>query len=236
MIRPLRFRTVSAHSPERRRLVAALGAGALAGLLGACATTLPPRPVDRARAPRVGDSWRYAYRSEWKQDAPRRLDYAVVSITEQGIGDRLTLDGAATPWEDRLFTSGFALVPRPFPGLVVNDFSPYLDAFGPLVPGDFAVAMPPAQFGSAWSGTARVLGPEQLATAAGTLTATRVKFNGARPFLSGMDDAADPVQIYATAWFVPAVKRIVKFDFLTQAQRLNPLTRDHYELASYRLG
>jgi hypothetical protein len=44
-----------------------------------------------------------------------QVDYAVVSITEQGIGDRLTLDGAATPWEDRLFASGFALVPRPFP-------------------------------------------------------------------------------------------------------------------------
>ena len=223
-------------SARRRRIVAALGAGGAAALLGACATVLPPRPVDRARAPRVGDTWRYAYRSEWKQDRPRRVDYAVVSVTEQGIGDRLTLDGAASPWEDRLFVSGFALVPRPFPGLVVNDFSPYLEAFGPLVPGTFAVAMPPAQFGSAWWGTARVLGPEQVVTAAGSFAATRVQFDGSRPFLSGMDDAADPVRIYAAAWYASAVKRIIKFDFLTQALRLNPLTRDHYELASYRLG
>ena len=223
-------------SARRRRLVAALGAGGAAALLGACATVLPPRPVDRARAPRVGDTWRYAYRSEWKQDPPRRVDYAVVSVTEQGIGDRLTLDGAASPWEDRLFVSGFALVPRPFPGLVVNDFSPYLEAFGPLVPGTFAVAMPPEQFGSAWWGTARVLGVEQVITAAGSFAATRVQIDGARPFLSGMDDAADPVRIFAVAWYAPAVKRIVKFDFLTQALRLNPLSRDHYELASYRLG
>jgi hypothetical protein len=217
-------------------LVAALGAGALAGLFGACATTLPPRPVDRARAPRVGDTWRYGYRSEWRQDAPRTLDYAVVSVTDQGIGDRLTLDGAANPWEDRLFVSGFALVPRPFPGLVVNEFAPYLDAFGQLVPGDFAVAMPPAQFGSAWSGVARVLGPEQVNTPAGAFAATRVQFNGSRPFLSGMDDAADPVRIFAAAWYVPAVKRIVRFDFFSQAFRLNPLTRDHYELLSYRVA
>ena len=236
MARSIRLRSVSGHSLDRRRLVAALGAGALAGLLGACATTLPPRPVDRARAPRVGDAWRYAYRSEWKQDPPRMLDYAVVSVTEQGIGDRLTLDGAASPWVDHLFGSGFALVPRPFPGLVVHDFSPYLQAFGPLAPGNFAVAMPLAQFGSAWSGTARVLGVEEIITAAGRFAATRVQINGGRPFLSGMDDAADPVQIYATAWYASAVKRIVKFDFLSQALRLNPLARDHYELASYRLG
>ena len=119
---------------------------------------------------------------------------------------------------------------------MVDDFSPYLEAFGPLAPGDYAVAMPPAQFGSAWSGTARVLGVEQVITAAGSFSATRVQIYGGRPFLSGMDDAADPVQIYATAWYASAVKRIVKFDFLTQALRLNPLSRDHYELVSYRLG
>jgi hypothetical protein len=223
------------ESARRRRLVGALGAGTLVGLLGACATTLPPRPVDRMRAPRVGDTWRYAYRSDWKQDRPRMLDYAVVSVTEQGIGDRLTLDGAASPWEDRLFVSGFALVPRPFPGLVVDDFSPYLEAFGPLAPGNYAVAMPPVQFGSAWSGTARVLGVEPLITAAGSFSATRVQIYGGRPFLSGMDDAADPVQIIAMAWYAPAVKRIVKFDYLTQALRLNPLSRDHYELVTFRV-
>jgi hypothetical protein len=231
-----RVRSVSGASRPRRRFVATLGAGALAGLLGACATALPPRPIDRSRAPRVGDTWRYAYRSGWKQDAPRMLDYVVVSVTDQAIGDRLTIDGAANPAEDRLFNSGFALVERPFPGLVVRDFSPYLEAFGPLEPGNFVVAMPPAQFGSAWWGTARVLGPEQVITAAGSFAATRVQFDGSRPFLSGMDDAIDPVQIFASAWYAPAVKRIVRFDFLSQARRLNPVARDHYELVSHRLG
>lgn len=222
-------------SARRRRSVAALCALGAVGLLGACATALPPRPVDRERAPRVGDSWRYAYRSAWRQDAARTLDYAVVSVTDQGIGDRLTLDGAASPWDERRFASGFALVERPFPGLVVRDFSPYLEAFGPPPAGTFAVAMPPAQFGTAWSGTARVVGTEQVITAAGRFAATRVQIDGSRPFV-GMDDAADPVRIFATAWYAPAVKRIIKLDFLSQAQRLNPLARDHYELAAYRIA
>ncbi|MFO1361539.1 MAG: hypothetical protein U1F45_03565 [Burkholderiales bacterium] len=232
MIDPARYDPVSL---PRRRAVAALGAGTLGALLGGCAAALPPRPVDRARAPRVGDTWRYAYRSGWRQDAPRMVDYAIVSVTDQGIGDRLTLDGAASPSADHLFGSGFALVERPFPGLVVRDFSPYLEAFGPPGPGTFAVAMPPAQFGTAWSGTARVVGTEQVITAAGRFAATRVQLDGSRPFV-GMDDAADPVRIFATAWYAPAVKRIIKLDFLSQAQRLNPLARDHYELASYRVA
>lgn len=223
-------------STQRRRLVAALGAISATAVLGACATALPPRPVDRARAPRVGDTWRYAYRSEWKQDRPRTLDYAIVAVTDQAIVDRLTIDGAATPSDDRTFGSGFALLERVFPGLIVQEFAPYAYAFGELPPGDYAVAMPPAQFGSAWSGTARVLGTEQVLTAAGRFAATRVQFNGNRPFLSGMDDAADPTQIYATAWYAPAVRRIIKLDFLSQAYRLNPLVRDHYELAAYRVG
>jgi hypothetical protein len=51
-----------------------------------------------------------------------------------------------------------------------------------------------------------------------------------------MDDAADPVRIYATAWFAPAVKRLVRFSYMTEAQRLNPLVRDHLDLVSYRVG
>ena len=223
-------------STRRRRVVAALGALGAGGLLGACATALPPRPVDRARAPRVGDSWRYAYRSGWKQDPPRMLDYTVVSVTDQGITDRLTIDGAASPTDERTFGSGFALTPRVFPGLVVQEFAPFVFAFGDLAPGVYAVAMPREQFGSAWSGTARVLGTEQVITAAGAFAATRVQFNGGRPFLSGMDDAADATQIFATAWYAAAVRRIVKLDFLSQAARLNPIVRDHYELVTYRVG
>jgi hypothetical protein len=222
-------------SPSRRRALAALGALAT-GALGACATALPQRRVDPARAPRVNDTWRYAYRSEWKQDAPRMLDCTVVSVTAQAIADRLTIGGAASPWQDHQFASGFALIERAFPGIEVRDFAPYFESFEPLAPGVFAVAMPPAQFGSAWTGTARVLGPEQVITPAGRFSATRVQLDGGRPFLSGMDDAADPVRIFATAWYAPAAKRIVKLDFLSQAARLNPLARDHYELAAYRVA
>lgn len=222
-------------SSIRRRLVGALGAGALGALAGACATPLPPpRPVDRARAPRIGDNWRYGYRSEWGNVAPRTLDVAVVSVTDQGIGDRLAVDGAQTPWAEQLFTSQFAIVARALSGVLVHEFSPYLEAFGP-VPLEGPVIVPPPAWGTSWTVTARLRGTEQVTVPAGSFAATRVEIFGSRFFIQ-MDDAADPVRLYATAWFAPAAKRVVRFSYFTQAQRLNPLVRDHIELLSFRVA
>jgi hypothetical protein len=190
--------------------------------------------VDRGRAPRIGDTWRYAYRSQWKQVASRMLDVTVVSVTDQEIGDRLTAEGAPTPSVDERFTSQLAIVARTLPGLLVYEFSPYLEAFGP-VPAYGRVSVPPPTWGTTWTVNARVVGVEQVMVAAGSFAATRVEILGSRPYIQ-MDDAADPTWIFATAWFAPAVKRVVRFDYFTQAERLNPLTRDHCELVSYRLG
>jgi hypothetical protein len=222
-------------SASRRSLLAAAGAATLAALVGACATPLPPlRPVDRTRAPRVGDTWRYGYRSEWRNVPPRTLDVAVISVTDQGIGDRLTVDGAQSPWAEQLFTSQLAIVARALSGVLVHEFSPYLEAFGPL-PAAGVVTVPPPAWGTTWSVTAQVRGTEQVNVPAGSFAATRVDIFGSRFFVQ-MDDAADPVRIYATAWFAAAVKRFVRFSYLTEAFRLNPLTRDHIELLSYRIG
>jgi hypothetical protein len=237
MVRSTDARTVSTHSSERRRLVAALGVGGLAALLGACATPPPRlRPIDRSRAPRVGDTWKYGYRSEWKNVAPHTLDFAVVSVADQGLTDRLTVDGAATPAAEQLFTSQLAITARPLSGVLLLEFSPYLQAFGP-VSVDGPVSSPPVTWGTAWTVVASIAGTEQISVPAGTFAATRVDISGWRQFISGqMDDAIDPVRLYATAWFAANVKRYVRFSCLTQAQRLNPLIRDHVELVSYRVG
>lgn len=228
------FRPISV-SPTRRRVVAALGALGAGALLGGCAmASLPPRPLDRSRAPRVGDTWRYAYRSEWKNVVAHTVDVRVVTVTDQAIGDRLTVDGAASPSADHHFSSRLEIVARALPGVLVHEFSPYLEAFGPI-PAQGAVAVPPPNWGTAWSVGARVAGVEQILVPAGRFDATRVEIFGSRPFIQ-MDDAADPVSIFGTAWFAPAVKRVVRFSYTTQAQRLNLLVRDHLELVSHRLS
>jgi len=222
----------------RRRLVAGLGAGALLALVEGCVTPppLPPRPIDAARAPKVGDTWQYRYSSAWNNVAPRMLWNSVTSVTGEGVGDRLSVDARSASGPAQLFTSGFQIVAFPYPGLVVEEFSPYFLAFGPAAVGERgAVAMPPASW-SQWTASARVVGNEGVTVPAGSFEATRVDIIGNRFFTAGMDNAADPVTLNATAWFAPAAKRMVRFTYQTQAALFNLLSRDLYELVSYQVA
>lgn len=228
------------ESPRRRKAIAAMGAGALAVLTGACAgpPQLPPRQVDASRAPKVGSTWTYAYRSGWKNVAPRSLAYTVTGVDGKGVQDRLAAPDAPAAGAERLFTSAWEIVARPYTDIMVHEFSPYLLAFGDLAVGARAsVTVPPPGWGTDWTTTARVAGAERVQVAAGTFDAIRVEILGTRLYLRGqMDDAADPVRLYATAWFAPAVRRTARFTYETQAARLNPLARDHFELQSFRLA
>jgi hypothetical protein len=137
-----------------------------------------------------------------------------------------------------LFTSAWEIAARPLTNLMVHEFSPYLLAFGDVPIGERVnVAMPPVEYGTTWTTTARAVGTEKVTVAAGTFDAMRIEILGTRLFVSGqMDSTADPVRLYATAWLAPAVKRSVRFTFQTQAARLNLLSRDHYELQRYQAG
>lgn len=218
----------------RRRALAALGATALAALLGGCASALPPRSMNASAAPRVGDTWRYGYRSGWNNVQARTVDVSVTAVGA-GITDRMSLAGAAGG-DSRSFGSDIAMALRPLGGVVIADFAPYVLAFGAPPEGTFNAAMPPPQIGSQWSGTANVGGAEQVTVAAGSFSAVRIRLQANRPFLSGMDSASDPVSMIATAWYAPAAKRFVRLDFLTEAAMRNPLSRDHLELQSYKVA
>ncbi len=240
MVRALPVRPVPGPPaiPGRRRFVSALGAAALAALLADCASPPPlPRPLDPSRAPRVGDSWRYGYRSEQRKNVPpATFDIAIISVTAQGITDRLTLAGEAGVASDFLFTSQLALVARPLGSGAVYEFSPYLEAFGPIPEGGYGLTMPLADLATPWGGKAQRVGVEQVTVPAGAFEATRVDIEGWRDFVDGMDNEITPVHIHASAWFASRAKRLVRFTFTTQAQRLNYLSRDLTELLSYQVA
>jgi hypothetical protein len=225
------------QDPGRRTALAGIGAGALAALLGGCVgATLAPRALDPARAPRVGATWTYGYRSGWSQIAPRTLVYTATVVNAQGIQDRLMQQGDPNSGGERLFTSIWEIASRPLTNLMVHEFSPYLLAFGDVPIGERVnVSVPPAEWGTTWTTTARAVGTESVTVAAGTFDAVRVEILGTRLFLAGqMDSTADAVRLYATAWLAPAVRRSVRFTFQTQAAQLNLLARDSYELQSFK--
>ena len=225
------------QNPARRTVIAGLGAGAVAALLGGCAaTSLPPRALDTSRAPRVGATFTYGYRSDWKAVAPRTLIYTVTAVNNQGITDRLSQQGDPNSGGERLFTSIWEIASRPLTNLMVHEFSPYLLAFGDVPIGKRVdVSVPPAEWGTTWTTTARAVGMERVSVPAGTFDAMRIEILGTRLFLRGqMDTVSDAVRLYATAWLAPAVKRTVRFTFETQAAALNLLARDFYELHGFQ--
>jgi hypothetical protein len=225
--------------PGRRRVISGLGAGAIAALVGGCTgVKLAPRALDDSMAPRIGATWTYGYRSDWSAVAPRTLTYRVIAVDSQGIQDRLAQPDSPGSGGERLFTSAWEIAARPLTNLMVHEFSPYLLAFGDVPIGERVnVTMPPVEYGTTWTTTARAVGTEKVTVAAGTFDAMRIEILGTRLFVSGqMDSTADPVRLYATAWLAPAVKRSVRFTFQTQAARLNLLSRDHYELQRYQAG
>jgi hypothetical protein len=240
-----RHSSVEAFSPHRRVLLGALGAGALGAWLGGCATTTTQelRRIDPAQAPRVGDTWQYAFRSVFRMPAPRALEVRVLEIRSDDVRDRITAEGEAET-EDHSFTSALEMADRPVgaerrlvdrvvPRLTVVEFSPYLQAFGPLPDGGPVVVARPG-FGPPFTGRARLRGNERVTVPAGTFDATRMDYDISRTPSVTMRPQFDPAFTLGSVWYAPAVKRPVRWTVVTRASELNVLVDDTYELAAYR--
>jgi hypothetical protein len=136
------------------------------------------------------------------------------------------------------FTPRIEEVNRPVPGFAADEFSPYLQAFAPLAPGERlgAPAMPPdSMFGLPWSILVRVGGAERVTVPAGTFDALRVDLKGSRPPYQ-LNTVAEPAYLFEMVWFAPGPKRVVKHARITTAWGLNQLQRDVYELVSFKVA
>jgi hypothetical protein len=213
-------------------------AAALGAVLAGCATPSPPisATISEPRAaPRVGDTWRYAYASGWPQDPPRVFTCRVVEVTPAGIRDELSATGIAGARSDD-FGGRLELLSRSLgAGFAVMELTPYLQAFVALAPGQtwFGIPMP---VGAApltpWSARARVAGVAPITTPAGTFDAVRVDLSAMRAG-SGISRSADTAQMQGAAWFAPQVKRVVRFDYNTWTLSMIPMDRQSYQLLDF---
>ncbi len=204
-------------SLHRRRLIGAFGAGALGAWLGGCASapTLPPRPLDGAAAPRIGDTWAYQYTSIFRALPPRTVEIRLTEVGPAGLRDRVTVVGAPEG-EEHGFGSAVEMVERPLARLCalvpssVYEFSPYLQAFGAL-PAVAAVATPAPSWGQPFTGQARLRGTERVTVPAGSFEAARMDYEISRTPGATLQPRIDPTFTLATVWYAPAVKRAVQW-------------------------
>ena len=232
---------------QRRQLIGALGATALGAWLGGCATPPSPppplRPIDAAKAPRVGDLWRYEFRSVFRVPAARLLEVRVLAVGSGNVHDRLATVKEPEV-DEHAFDSSLEMVERPLAvdrslvqrflrRLTVFEFSPYLQAFGPL-PDEGSVATPTPAFGGPFTGRARLRGAEQVNLPAGSFDAVRMDYEVSRPTTVTMRPEVDPAFILATVWYAAAMKRPVRWTVVARASDRNILVDDTYELATYR--
>jgi len=221
-------------SARRREVLGALGASALGAWLGGCASSpvLPPRPVDGATAPHVGDTWVYQYSSVFMSLPPRRLEVRLLEVGPAGLRDRLVVEGAQGS-EDHLFTSALEMVARPLSGNTFFELSPYLQAFGTL-PAAAAVAAPTPSWGAPFTGRARLRGTERVSVPAGSFDAVRMDIEVSRTPGGTLQPRIDPAFTLATVWYAPGPRRAVQWRLVTRAGALNILVDDTYQLVSYR--
>ena len=227
---------LDARAVDRRRFLA-LGAGAIAAGLAGCSSG-PPIVSETIReplaTPKVGDTWRYRYLSGWSQVPSRDFSVRVTHVASNGIAD--TLSAAGFIDQSQIWTGTLGLVMRSLGGFGVPEFSPYIQAFTRLQTGQVWYNVPlPA--GAApltpWTAQARVRGLDSVTVPAGTFDAVRIDLTGER-FGPGVAPSADSAQLNATAWFAPAVKRVVRFRHQTWTLTMLPIDNDGYELLEYK--
>jgi uncharacterized caspase-like protein len=178
-------------------------------------TTTAQPTLASSNLPRPGDTWRYRVQDQFRL-GDLFLTAKVDSVTAQGIAETWT-----TTFDAKLRT---ALVPST-PGfsalpdwtLTPPEFAPYLQAAGPLQPGQrlgeqqrlVDEAMVPLR--------ASVEGSEDIVVAAGRFRAIKLVLRGQLPSPTRGGNKAAPMTVEQTVWYAPEVKRMVKQTVSTRA-------------------
>ena len=194
------------------------------------------------RMPLVGDSWTYRLsfppRFGIRRELPRTHVVRVDAVSDGKIIDQLSVDGA-TP-SATSFAAGGYLLPQG-----VSVFSPYLATFSAISPssrlGRVEILDPQCSAAYICDASARVLGGETVNVPAGSFSAIKVLVQQSwRPAAGSGTAAFQGGQMTGgrtlTVWYVPEVKRAVKFASRLTVGEVPPVdAHDDLELVSYQL-
>jgi len=205
----------------------------------------PPSSITSAtRMPQAGDSWTYRLsyprlRGQWGQrDRAPRMYVVTLKETGEAIIDMVSVDGG-TPVEAK-HEKGAALISQE-----ASIFSPYLQAFTDLPASGrlraITIADPGCRSPYVCEVKGSVAGRETITVPAGTFNATRIVITHEwRPGSGSVTHAAQMAQYQGgrtlTVWYVPEIKRAVKYSSRLLAGDVPPVDANFdLDLVSYNL-
>jgi hypothetical protein len=190
-----------------------------------------------SRLPKVGDTWTYRLSEPKRIDGPQQRSYTarVAAASPLGILEQYEID-LEKPGEWAHSPGAYVA------GLGRSLFAPYLAALGELPAsgglGRIAIVDPACSGAYICEVSARVVGRETIKVPAGSFDAVKVVVDHSwRPMAGG---GYAGVMFFGgrtlTVWYVPAVKRAVKYSSQRTFGELPPIDPDFdLELTSYQL-
>lgn len=195
-----------------------------------------PPPAAASPLPGVSSTWRYRYTSGWPTIPRRVLVHRVLDVSGGRVRESITPESGGAA-DVKTFDGSARIVTRLVDGLTLEEFSPFLQAFGQIDRGwrkGNIPAPPEAAFASGWTISASAAAEETVTVPAGSFKAIRVELSGA--LLGAPRTAAQQVtEFNQRIWYAPQVKRVVKYERNSFDQSGTPMDRDRYELLDYQL-
>jgi len=215
----------------------ALPASVPAAVLTASAAPTSVTASAVPRLPHEGDSWTYRLSESSRASAgkPRSYVAKVLAASDSTILEEYSIDDEITgEWAH---SSGSYIA-----GLGKSVFAPYLPAFADFSPGmalrRVQIVDPACTGNYACSGAARLLGSEMVEVPAGSFAAYKVEIEQTwwPAYPSGNFHALLRGGRTLTVWYVPSIKRAVKFSSRATFGEMPPLDATFdLELVSYQV-
>lgn len=204
------------------------------------AAVAPPKsaPDLVSALPRAGDSWTYRYVNGWKKDSPQTITVTVEESNRGGsVKDRMSMAGGRGS-DEQSFQGAPQAAERPLGSDVrVIELLPYAQSLlqGGLKPGQ-ENAFPNAVLvgGQTYRIKATLIGQEKVTVPAGTFDALRVDIVGKNVEHMNTEYLV-PTGFAHSLWFVPEIRRVVKFDYKSVSSRNSRLDDESSELVSFTL-
>ena len=192
--------------------------------------------VSSSSLPQTGDVWTYRYVNGWKKDSPQTVIVKVEESESGRVTDRMSLPGGSVA-DQRTYEGKPDAAERSLGRDVrIIELLPYAQRLllDGLISGQEKDLANLALGGETYRIKAKLIGRDKIIVPAGTFDAWRVQIAGENLAHLGLNSLVVKAFTHSL-WFVPEIRRVVKFEHKSVSNRSSRLDDDSSELVSFTL-